>query len=169
MRCQQTCAATCHHIQYIQLQLWRKFIHNHSKDPYKVLNLEPCATFEQVKQKYLFLVKQIHPDVLDDRGLSQREKSVAFIELQEAYKKLEKIHSSFSRSSQSYRSVKSWFTTYDEYAKEFKRRKGAPTPRCLRAGNNGEYPCYIICDGCRSMCSDRNVDWHGSNDLYWKE
>ncbi|EME28678.1 uncharacterized protein Gasu_38860 [Galdieria sulphuraria] len=145
-------------------------LHSQKRDPFSVLDLESCASFEQVKKRYLLLVKKLHPDVLETTTdeYIKKERSRSFVELQEAYEVLQKLYASgqFRKDKVHY----STQFTEKEYASRRKPfSKAPPSPRCLRAGNNGELPCYIICDGCRSMCHDRNIDWHGNNHLFWND
>ncbi|GJD10689.1 hypothetical protein Gasu2_48670 [Galdieria sulphuraria] len=130
-------------------------LHSQKRDPFSVLDLESCASFEQVKKRYLLLVKKLHPDVLETTTdeYIKKERSRSFVELQEAYEVLQKLYASgqFRKDKVHY----STQFTEKEYASRRKPfSKAPPSPRCLRAGNNGELPCYIICDGCRIQNKD---------------
>jgi len=144
----------------------KRLLHGQKRDPFSVLDLESCASFEQVKQRYLLLVKQLHPDMLgttSDKHVG-KEKGRSFLELQEAYEKLQKLYANGNFRNTGKRHTK---PKEEEYSRKYSNIP--PSPRCLRAGNNGELVCYEICDGCRSMCQQRNIDWHGSNHLFWKD
>ncbi|GJQ13120.1 hypothetical protein GpartN1_g4911.t1 [Galdieria partita] len=168
----QTCVQTIQK-KPILIPVWifhqcsRGWLHSQKRDPFSVLDLESCASFEQVKRRYLFLVKKLHPDVLETTTdeYVEKERSRSFIELQEAYEVLQKLYANgqFRKDKRHYSTLskEEVYTTYR------KPSKAPPSPRCLRTGNNGELPCYSICDGCRSMCHDRNIDWHGNNHLFW--
>ena len=72
--------------------LKRKFSES-GDDPYKVLGVEPSMPFDHIKKIYLKKRKEYHPDTLISKGLPDelidraREK---FIEIQEAFKEIEK-------------------------------------------------------------------------------
>ena len=72
--------------------LKRKFSES-GDDPYKVLGVEPSMPFDHIKKIYLKKRKEFHPDTLISKGLPDelidraREK---FIEIQEAFKEIEK-------------------------------------------------------------------------------
>ena len=73
---------------------YEKYV-SQNKSYYKVLGVEENSSFKDIKKSYLKKRKEFHPDTLKGRGLPEEfiEKAKEkFIEIQEAYEELEKIH-----------------------------------------------------------------------------
>ena len=73
---------------------YEKYV-SQNKSYYKVLGVEENSSFKDIKKSYLKKRKEFHPDTLIGKGLPEEfiEKAKEkFIEIQEAYEELEKIH-----------------------------------------------------------------------------
>jgi DnaJ like chaperone protein len=73
---------------------YEKYV-SQNKSYYKVLGVEENSSFKSIKKSYLKKRKEFHPDTLIGKGLPEEfiEKAKEkFIEIQEAYEELEKIH-----------------------------------------------------------------------------
>ena len=73
---------------------YEKYV-SQNKNYYKVLGVKENTPFEDIKKSYLKKRKEFHPDTLIGKGLPEEfiEKAKEkFIEIQEAYEELEKIH-----------------------------------------------------------------------------
>ena len=73
---------------------YEKYV-SQNKNYYKVLGVKENTPFEDIKKSYLKKRKEYHPDTLIGKGLPEEfiEKAKEkFIEIQEAYEELEKIH-----------------------------------------------------------------------------
>ena len=65
------------------------------KKVYKVLGVKENSSFSEIKKTYLKKRKEFHPDTLIGKGLPEefiQKAKEKFIEIQEAYEELEKIH-----------------------------------------------------------------------------
>jgi len=67
---------------------------------YKILGLEPGASQEQVKQAYRDLVRVWHPDRYAHDSLLQEKVQEKLKEINDAYEKINNIHSSYAKESQ---------------------------------------------------------------------
>ena len=73
---------------------YEKYV-SQNKSYYKLLDVKENSSFEDIKKSYLKKRKEFHPDTLIGKGLPEEfiEKAKEkFIEIQEAYEELEKIH-----------------------------------------------------------------------------
>ena len=73
---------------------YEKYV-SQNKSYYKVLGVKENSSFKDIKKSYLKKRKEFHPDTLIGKGLPEEfiEKAKEkFIEIQEAYEELEKIH-----------------------------------------------------------------------------
>ena len=75
-------------------ELYEKYVSNIT-DYYQVLGVNKNMSFSEIRKIYLKKRKEFHPDMLISKGLPEEliEKAkIKFIEIQEAYKELEKKH-----------------------------------------------------------------------------
>jgi DnaJ like chaperone protein len=80
--------------QSVYVNFYEKYVFQ-NKSYYKVLGVKENSPFEDIKKSYLKKRKEFHPDTLIGKGLPEEfiEKAKEkFIEIQEAYEELEKIH-----------------------------------------------------------------------------
>jgi len=80
--------------QSVYDNFYEKYV-SQNKSYYKVLGVKENSPFEDIKKSYLKKRKEFHPDTLIGKGLPEEfiEKAKEkFIEIQEAYEELEKIH-----------------------------------------------------------------------------
>ena len=80
--------------QSVYDNFYEKYV-SQNKSYYKVLSVKENSPFEDIKKSYLKKRKEFHPDTLIGKGLPEEfiEKAKEkFIEIQEAYEELEKIH-----------------------------------------------------------------------------
>ena len=73
---------------------YEKYV-SQNKNYYKVLGVKENTPFEDIKKSYLKKRKEFHPDTLIGKGLPEEfieKDKEKFIEIQEAYEELEKIH-----------------------------------------------------------------------------
>ena len=80
--------------QSVYDNFYEKYV-SQNKSYYKVLGVKENSSFGDIKKSYLKKRKEFHPDTLIGKGLPEEfiEKAKEkFIEIQEAYEELEKIH-----------------------------------------------------------------------------
>jgi DnaJ like chaperone protein len=80
--------------QSVYINFYEKYV-SQNKSYYKILGVKENSPFEDIKKSYLKKRKEFHPDTLIGKGLPEEfiEKAKEkFIEIQEAYEELEKIH-----------------------------------------------------------------------------
>ena len=80
--------------QSVYVNFYEKYV-SQNKSYYKILGVKENSPFEDIKKSYLKKRKEFHPDTLIGKGLPEEfiEKAKEkFIEIQEAYEELEKIH-----------------------------------------------------------------------------
>ena len=74
--------------------LYEKYV-DRNRNFYKVLGVKENSSFSEIKKTYLKKRKEFHPDTLIGKGLPEefiQKAKEKFIEIQEAYEELEKIH-----------------------------------------------------------------------------
>ena len=74
--------------------LYEKYV-DRNRNFYKVLGVKENSSFSEIKKNYLKKRKEFHPDTLIGKGLPKefiQKAKEKFIEIQEAYEELEKIH-----------------------------------------------------------------------------
>jgi DnaJ domain len=137
------------------------------RDAYRVMGLPRGATREQVRARYLQLSKLLHPDAQTGSGSS----AAAFAELAHAYEHLCAIgHSASSEPAArpAGRTVYSWDhggemlmrLRRDFAGGRTKSAHASPTEWCLRSGSNGEPPCFVTCNGCKTARSKAEAGQH---------
>jgi len=123
-----------------------------SNDYYSILGIENSATKDEIKEAYLFLVKQLHPDKHQGKGMKIAEKKLK--ELNEAYDALLNGDEQYAQNNaksngcnQAEKNVcNTWISEIDGYTHTYKLVTSEQWKRIIRAKEITEgsvFLCYL--------------------------
>lgn len=135
-------------------------------DPFKLLGLSKSCTRSEARAAYYALAKTSHPDASPSLPSSPPSSSTPsprshFGDLSDAYRAvLSHLASPPSATSRRVSNPAGW--EEDDYGallmqmrRDFaggrNKAVGRPTRACIRAGVNGEPPCFFICSACEAL------------------
>lgn len=126
-----------------------------STDPFRVLGLSRTCTRPEARARYYALAKLAHPDS------SSAPHSSGFVELSEAYKAVLARLLTNPRERGDMEGAEGDGSLLMRLRRDYAggRRKGVKKPSivCVRAGSNGEPPCFFICSACKDTDNRESV------------
>lgn len=121
-------------------------------DPYKILNISPTATDEEVKKAYRELARKYHPDNYHDNPLADLAQE-KMKEINEAYEEIQKRRKQGSAASTS-----SYGSSYGSYQRSYSSTSSNPQLQRVRAAiNSGN---LTLADELLGQVSDHNAEWN---------
>ena len=126
-------------------------------DPYKVLNIAPTATDDEVKHAYREMARKYHPDNYHDNPLADLAQE-KMKEINEAYEQIQKQRKSGGTPNASYQEQSGSASYGYGYSGGYQRSGGASGMQQVRiAINNGD---ISLAERLLNESQDRGAEWN---------